>query len=310
MSFLWNKQKREQLPTSGRDDKDIVYAGIRYNVTFLGSILVPTPTGHGSSRAATAVDKVYLEKYKAFGYGSRKVRLDFSVDEVRIIGKDGGSEPLATFQMSAITYFNLDLKHDKAFVFIVGDENSKSYRAYVFHCENCTRARELSNKFKEAFKLKEIKSEEMRLRSLSLPSRTPEKITPNQTDENGADDLGCFQREEVSACRPRSKTDNIHSNQFKRLETRAVEEKNINSVTSGTPEGLTQAGILEDAEDEFTMLAEKRLRSFDDKALPGTFESKLLLDEDAIQPRKDTQLQFGASNNGEKSSENKNLLEL
>ena len=271
-------------------------------------MLVPTPTGHGSSRTATAVDKVYLEKYKAFGNGSRKVRLHFSVDEVRIIGKDGGSQPLATFQMSAITYFNLDLKHDKAFVFIVGDESIKSYRAYVFHCENCTRARELSNKFKEAFKLKEIKSEEMRLRSLSLPSKAREKIAPNQTGENGADDLGVFQRDEVSGCRPRSKTENTHSKQYVWLENQALEE---NTVTSESSDGLTQAGNLEDTEDEFTMLAEKRLRSFDDQALPGTFESKLLLDQGAaIQPQNDTQLQFGAGNNGAKSFENKNLLEL
>ena len=316
MAFLWNRQKREQIPTSGLDDKDNVNAGIIYNVTFLGSMLVPTPTGHGSCRAATAVDKVYLEKYKVFGYGSKKVGLEVSVDEVRIVGKDGGSEALITFQMSAITYFNLDLKHDKAFVFIVGDEKNKTYRAYVFHCENCIRARELCVKFKEAFKMKEIKSEEMRLRTLSLPSNTGGGNPSQLTGEKGADDWGVFQREGETSWRPRSKTEHTHIEKNTWFEKQNVQGDNGNAIPSKSP-GVAQAGNSEDAEDEFTMLAEKRLRSFDDKAIPGTFEDKLLLEQAGSEPQKDSLFHFGASSGGDirkpsgaKSFENKNLLDL
>ena len=315
MAFLWNRQKGEQLPTSGRDDTDNVHIGIVYNVTFLGSMLVPTPTGHGSSRTATAVEKVYLEKYKAFGYGSKKIRLEVSTDEVRIIRKDGGSEALVTFQMNTVTYFSLDLKHDKAFVFVVGDEKNKTYRAYVLHCENCTRAREISIKFKEAFKLKEIKSEEMRLRSLSLPNTTRQRSSSQQTSEKGADDWGLFQTGETDL-RPRSKTENVASKQCILGEKLAVEENIVKSVASNDT-GVAEVEKFEGGEDEFTLLAEKRLRSFDDHAMPGTFENKLLLDQDSSHPQKHTLFNFGTSSRNESqtsnntmSFENKNLLEL
>jgi len=314
MAFLWNRQKGEQLPTSGRDDTDNVDIGIVYSVTFLGSMLVPTPSGHGSSRTATAVEKVYLEKYKAFGYGSKKVRLEVSTDVVRIIRKDGGSEALVAFQMNTVTYFSLDLKHDKAFVFVVGDDKNKTYRAYVFHCENCTRAREISIKFKEAFKLKEIKSEEMRLRALSLPSTTCQKGSSQQTSEKGADDWGLYQTGDTNL-RPRSKTENVTSKQYILGEKLTVEENILNSV-AGNNTGVPEADKFEGGEDEFTLLAEKRLRSFDDQAMPGTFENKLLLDQESSQPQH-TILNFGMTSSDEsqtsnntKSFENKNLLEL
>ena len=316
MAFLWNRQKREQLPTSGIDDKDFVQAGIVYNVTFLGSILVPTPTGHGSSRTATAVEKVYLEKYKAFGYGAKKVGLEVSVDEVKVIAKNGGSDSTVSFQTTTITYFNLDLKHDKAFVFVVGDDENKSYRAYVFHCDSPARAREVLMKFKEAFKMKETKSEEMRIRSLSLPCSTRET---SHHDDKGADDWSGFEEGRAIGLRPRSQTDNCNKQEVITFGDQNADRHGEDKLAVGNLKVSTSAKKADETEDEFTMLAEKRLRSFDDQAMPGTFEDKLLLNLGA-EPPKNTLLQYGggdgngkikrSNSKGSKSFESENLLEL
>lgn len=312
MAFLWNKQGRKQLPTSGMDDADFVESGIRYNVTFLGSIMVPTSTGNGSMRAAAAVEKVYLEKYKAFGYGSKKVAMEVCVDEIKITGKDGDSNTVVHFQTSAITYFNLDLKHDKSFVFIAQNEKDKNYRAYVFHCDSPTRAREIFSKFKEAFKISSVKSEEIRLRSLSLPNKN-QSLT-----EKTADDQDVPEPERDTVYRPRSQTDGFQNkNEFGVV---APNHWDRDGEVDRQPEvaKMEIGNIDEGEEDEFTLLAEKRLRSFDDKAKKGSFEHGLLL-QSGVKPQQNTAFQSGERiGNGfkkypkseEKACEIQNLLDI
>ena len=324
MAFLRNRQGTEKLPTIGLDEKDFIQAGIRYNLVFLGSMLVPTPIGHGSSRTANAVEKVYNEKYKAFGYGSRKVYLEISVDDLKIIETNGGNQTVvAKFQTNSLTYFNTDLKHDKAFVFVVSDEKDKSYRAYVFHCESRARAREVVIKVKEAFQTRQNKAEEMRLRTLSAPCRDLAK--PRGQFDSGLvrhheDEWGVFkggtshdfpsdiEENRLLNARQRSQTEihNVNNLLLSGLESRSKNNGVPEEVTSHS-KSSTQVG-LDDA-DEFTELAEKRLRSFDDKALPNSGESFLLLDTRQTQPSSGF-LQNQNVNSNKHEMENENLLQF
>lgn len=312
MAFLRSKHGREQLSTKGLDEKDFVMTGMQYNVVFLGSMLVPTPTGHGSSRTEIAVDKVYQEKYKAFGYGSRKVALEISVDEIKVVENIGNKmkQTVAKFEITQLTFCNLDMKHDKAFVFIVSDARTESYRAYVFHCDSATRAKQLLSKLNEALQVKANQIEAVRLRSYSAPAKNltkfrsrledkkivEEEATNRQTDDDWGEFEGSVSKSTSSSNqnellaengRQRSHTDLQSYNNLiltgLSKETfdspgNLLFENNSKEDNSGN-HGLKQTV---DDEDEFTSLAEKRLRSFDDQAIGGTDEALLLLNQPAI----------------------------
>ena len=337
MSFFRSKQGRAQLSTIGMDDQDYVLAGIKYNIVFLGSMLVPTPSGHGSSRAENTVEKVYHEKYKAFGYGSRKICLEISADEIKIfenISGKGMMETTATFQIVDITYCNIDMKHEKAFVFIVADAAQKTYRAFVFHCDSATQARELLIKFREAFKVKESKLEATRLRSFSAPPETyisrPKSDFLKEGDtiidvaspkshvdhDNNFEwgNFGSFQTMEtkVSNGRQRSQTEVLGgSNLLADFEEKPFTESQENKDQQ---EGTQQRSLRNDSggDDEFTVLAEKRTRSFDDQARSG--EGFLLLSAKQASPL-EANFSFRnpvnvATTQASSKSENENLLQF
>ena len=310
MAFLRSKQGREQLSTRGLDEKDFVMTGMRYNVVFLGSILVPTPTGHGSSRTENAVDKVYQEKYKAFGYGSRKVGLEISVDEIKVIENIGNkvTQTVAKFETTQLTFCNIDMKHDKAFVFIVSDARTESFRAYVFHCDSATRAKELLSKLSEALQVKANQIEAIRLRSYSAPAKNLTKFRSQLEDKKNLeeeatqieDDWGEFEGSVSKSTSSSNQNELLAENGRQRSQTDLQSYNNLiltglSKETFDSPgnllfednsrlESSRNYGLKQtvDDEDEFTSLAEKRIRSFDDQAIAGTGEALLLLNQPAI----------------------------
>ncbi len=320
MAFFRGKQGREQLSTTGFDEKDNVVAGIKFNVVFLGSMLVPTPTGHGSSRTESAVEKIYHEKYKAFGYGSRKVSLEISSDEIKVFENSSGKEIVQTagFRTVDITYCNSDLKHEKAFVFVVADATVRGYRAYVFHCDSTSKVRELLGKFKEAFTVKGSQLEATRLRSYSAPP--PDRQVYNQSQNvRGAspEQQSEVQNEEEWGTFQENKHEN-YGNQRQRSQTELVNVKN--SITRNNigqhssndnvdhDDEIMNTPLRND-EDEFTLLAEKRLRSFDEKGKAGTGESLLLL-ESNITDATNKNLFMGGKHINVSKPESENLLQF
>ncbi len=299
MSFF-RKQGREAVSTVGIDDKDLVMDGIKFNVVFLGSMLVPTPTGHGSCRTENAVEKIYQEKYKAFAYGSKKVNLEISDETIKIFENSSGKNliTVASFSILDVTYCNSDIKHEKAFVFVVADATQRTYRAYVFHCESANKVREILTKFKEAFELKGRKIEVSRLRSYSAPQDSQPRFdhefdfgvnngTKNQEGDQtkGEDTWGDFEGSHPLTVingqnqRQRSNTDLLSEKHLivtqdfsQKFAPIPEEQKKQLSFNSGTMRNDSNP-------DEFTVLAEKRLRSFDDRAKSGSGEGFLLMNE-------------------------------
>eukprot|EP00794_Sanderia_malayensis_P004596 gene4596-5199_t len=312
MAFFRAKQGREQVSTTGIDERDNVVAGIKLNVTFLGSMLVPTPTGHGSNRTENAVDKIYQEKYKAFGYGLKKVCLEISTDDIKVFEQKSTKEvtQIAGFPIVDVTYCNTDLKHEKAFVFVVADGKQRSsFRAFVFHCDSAAKVRELLSRFKQAFTVKSDLIEATRLRSYSAP--------PNRsvTDKVLAYPQSSYEDDIKQEVTPE---DAIITNTQRRQRSHTELPRGKNLISTYIPANGKGSTFSKDdheipmckalrndiCEDEFTSLAEKRLRSFDEKGKPSSGESLLLLQSNTSQPNgKNLFMQSSTS-----KAENENLL--
>ena len=357
------KYGREAVSTRGMDDKDFVETGMEYQVTFVGSMLVPTPKGHGSSRTEATIAKVYTEKYKLFGL--RRLILTISSESIKLLehlGKE--KKEVAEFQLSNVTYCNtsVDKKYDKAFTFIISEEQSM-YRAYVFHCDSVIRAKEILKKFSEAFKLHQTKVESIRLRSFSAPEssklnksqqlethlpvtileekQSQRSLSDTEANGNVSPDSAASETDFLSSIlsrptsdkfnndnRPRSQTEVNNANNlllssfefgdFMNSETDTIQEFDIRTPIDP---GSVKPQKIQDEEDDFTKLAEKRTRSFSgEKRQPGSGEGLLLLGSGSPPSHPQTQLQIsfealmnlGTVNKPQPQSpqENENLLQF
>jgi len=145
------KAGHQQLTGSDADEKDRIIAGVQYSVRYIGSTEVAGANGTGSGKTEKPVAKIFEEQSKKNDGKTQKKMILTLCSKSLSVSEEACGKLVANFPISKITFCNIDSFHEKAFVFVARDRPESAFKAFVFTCENKTKARELFKALSLAF---------------------------------------------------------------------------------------------------------------------------------------------------------------
>jgi len=152
--LMTKKQKgqHQQVFGEGADDRDIILAGVDFNVKYIGSTVVPGEKGKGCEATEPAVRKVYDElKRRRSDPKNLKRRIMVVSAENIMISEPSGGESVASFPIGKISFCNVSKKIQKTIAFIAKDKPDDPFKAFVFQCESQPKTSELFQAVSKAF---------------------------------------------------------------------------------------------------------------------------------------------------------------
>ena len=149
-SFV-RKAGHQQLTGSDADEKDRIIAGVQYSVRYIGSTEVAGANGTGSGKTENPVAKIFEQQGKKNDGKTQKKMILTLCSKSLSVSEEACGKLVANFPISKITFCNIDSFYEKAFVFVARDRPESAFKAFVFTCENKTKARELFKALSLAF---------------------------------------------------------------------------------------------------------------------------------------------------------------
>ena len=150
-SPIFARKGHQQITGSEADDKDRIIAGVQFIVRYIGSTEVACANGTGSGKTEKPVAQVFDQQRKsANGKTHKKMVLTLCSKNVTVSDEARG-KLVASFPISKITFCNIDIFYEKAFVFVARDKPENPFKAFVFTCESKTKAKEAFKALSLAF---------------------------------------------------------------------------------------------------------------------------------------------------------------
>ena len=138
----FSRKEHQQITGSEADEKDRIIAGVEFFVHYIGSTDVSYANGTGSGNTEKPVAQVFDQlRRKANDKTQKKMILTLCSKGLSVIDKACGNL-VASFPIDKITFCNTDKFYEKAFVFVARDKPENPFKAFVFTCENKSKAKE------------------------------------------------------------------------------------------------------------------------------------------------------------------------